>query len=120
MSLRVLHNFDRSKFSNFLVTGQSWGVSNYDDVGALLEYASMALAVGCANIKICNIGPYNIHVKGIWGILHGALDMPSARRLEEAGVPADAILAGEIALSSDGDALLVKAAAGVPQTLEQT
>merc|ERR1712178_647207 len=61
------------KFQNFLLGGQSWGVHNYDDIGALLEYADMRTNIGTDTIRICNLGPKNIYVKAIYGVLHGTI-----------------------------------------------
>jgi len=68
---RVFNN--DNKFQNFKLGGQSWGITNYDDIGALLEYEPMRTSIGTDTIRICNLGPHNIYVKAMYGILHGTI-----------------------------------------------
>ena len=60
---------DRNK--NLEIKGQSYGVNNYDDRMMFAENESYNMSVGFSYVRVINLGPYPIHVKGFWILYHG-------------------------------------------------
>lgn len=62
--------YDESK-ANMEIKGHSWGVTNYDDLIALAENEPNSMGHGFSAIRIINLGPEPIYIKGLWIIHHG-------------------------------------------------
>lgn len=69
---RVFNN--EGQFENYEIRGQSWGITNYDDILEMCKGNSDNLGIGTDRIRIINLGPNDIHVNGIWIYHHGILD----------------------------------------------
>lgn len=69
---RVFNN--ESQFENYQIRGQSWGITNYDDLLELCKSNTDATGIGCSYIRIINLGPNVIHVNGAWIFHHGIID----------------------------------------------
>ena len=69
---RVFNN--ESQFENYEIRGQSWGITNYDDLLEMCKGHSDNMGIGTDRIRIINLGPTDIHVNGIWIFHHGVLD----------------------------------------------
>ncbi|MFT4925631.1 MAG: hypothetical protein ACI8WB_001724 [Phenylobacterium sp.] len=57
--------------ANRQIIGQSYGVTAYSDLMALHENQVVSLPNGMAAVRIINLGPHEIQVKGFWMIHHG-------------------------------------------------
>lgn len=57
--------------ANRVIKGQSWCVTMYDDVMALHQNQKYSFHAGTDHIRIINLGPNKIHVKGFWIVYHG-------------------------------------------------
>ena len=66
---RLFMGLDRHH--NLEIKGQSYGVTHYDDLMALAENESHNISIGFSHVRIINLGPYPIQVKGFWIIHHG-------------------------------------------------
>ena len=60
--------------TNLEIKGQSYGITHYDDLIALAENVSHNISIGFSFVRIINLGPYPIHIKGFWIIYHGYLN----------------------------------------------
>jgi hypothetical protein len=69
---RVWNN--EQQFQNFQIRGQSWGITNYDDLLQIAMGSNHSLGIGNDRIRIINLGPTDIHVNGIWIYAHASLD----------------------------------------------
>ena len=65
---RVFMGKDRNK--NLEIKGQHYG-SNYDDRMMFAENESHNMSIGFSYVRVINLGPYPIHVKGFWILYHG-------------------------------------------------
>ncbi|WDE02074.1 hypothetical protein [Thalassomonas actiniarum] len=57
--------------ANREIKGQSYGVTNYDDLMAFHENEAAGFPVGFSTVRVINLGPYPIQIKGFWLIHHG-------------------------------------------------
>ncbi len=60
----------KAEMESFEIKGQSWGITNYDDLVALVENELSNFSMGTSMIRIINLGNVPIHVKGFWIIHH--------------------------------------------------
>ena len=63
--------FNNSNNVNREIKGQSYGVTRYDDLMAFHENESVGFPVGFSTVRVINLGPYPIQVKGFWILHHG-------------------------------------------------
>ncbi len=61
----------KDELGNLEIKGQSWSITNYDDMIAIAENENHNLTVGFSQVRIINLGPLPIHIKGFWIIHHG-------------------------------------------------
>ena len=61
----------KGRHENLEIKGQSYGVSNYDDLVSLAENETHNVSIGFSHVRLINLGPYPIHIKGFWMIYHG-------------------------------------------------
>lgn len=61
----------KSRNANLEIKGQSYGVTHYDDLLSLAENETHNLNIGLSHVRIINLGPHPIQVKGFWIIYHG-------------------------------------------------
>jgi len=66
---RVL--FNNGINANREVKGQSWGITNYDDLMAFHENEAAGSSPGFSTVRVINLGPYPMHLKGFWIVNHG-------------------------------------------------
>lgn len=53
------------------IRGQSYGVTNYNDLMSFHENEPHHFSAGFSSIRIINLGPHPIQIKGFWLIHHG-------------------------------------------------
>jgi hypothetical protein len=56
--------------ANRLIKGQSYAITNYDDLMALHQNEKYYFELS-DSIRIINLGPNVIHIKGFWIVYHG-------------------------------------------------
>ncbi|KZN57599.1 hypothetical protein N473_06870 [Pseudoalteromonas luteoviolacea CPMOR-1] len=60
-----------NQISNMEIKGHSWSITNYDDLVAIAENVESPLSAGFSTVRIINLGPEPIHIKGLWIVHHG-------------------------------------------------
>ncbi len=62
----------RPELKNYLLDGQSHGITMYDELIPLAENIVDPFSWGLSFLRIINLGPLPIHIKGLWILHHGS------------------------------------------------